>query len=459
MNFEQRPELRPELRLTPQLFLNLKLLVLPVIELQQLVEAELEQNPALELAEEAEFTREEQVSGSETGAGDPSEEFDIAELLPQDGWEPPGSEIENGEEEPVAAEVIAATKLTYHDTLLPKLLAEVDPVDTAAAEEVIDWLDENGFLSVTPEELSTVTGIRLEVVERVLAVLRRIPPGGLGCADVRQALIAQLELKGFLESSLERRILTECWDLFIEQETKRIAARLLVEPEEVVQALNNISALEPKPGRQFNAPAPEYVMPDFSFEWREGRIVAVEQDSNVPRIRVARRFIEIIQEPKKYSPETVAFARQKVNNALMFLRAIESRRRLLCRLMEWIINRQGEFFVRGPEYLKPARIKEAAADLGVHQATISRAISGKYVETPFGIFKLRDFFRSGTGGVARSGIKEKIQAMIENEDRQKPLSDEEICTRLAAEGINVSRRTVAKYRAEMGIPGSDERRK
>jgi RNA polymerase sigma-54 factor len=444
--------------------------VLPVIELQKMVEAELEQNPALEMVDESEIpetsqessplseSAEEPLSPS-TGLGNPDEEFNIAELLPQDGWELPGPGNEDSEDEPLVTEVVASSKVTYHDTLLPKLLAEVDPADTGAAEEIIEWLNEDGFLSVSPEELSAATGIPLEVVNRLLKILRRIPPGGLGCADVRAALLAQLELKGYPENSLERRILTECWELFVQQETKRLADRLQVNLEEVTRALNNISMLEPKPGRQFNAPAPEYIVPDFTIEWRDGKIVAVEQDSNVPRLRIARRFIEIIQNPKKYSPETVAFARQKVNNALMFLKAIESRRRLLRRLMDWIIERQMEFLLRGPEFLKPAKIKEAAADLKVHQATISRAISGKYVETQFGIFKLRDFFRTGTGGVARSGIKEKIQAMIENEDRHNPLSDEEICRSLAAAGIRVSRRTVAKYRAELGIPGSDQRRR
>jgi|UniRef100_A0A7V3PV13 RNA polymerase sigma-54 factor len=466
MNFEQRPELRQGLRLTPQLFLNLKLLVLPVIELQQLIEAELEQNPALELADDGDGldstagdSAEEAVLGGKTGDGDSNEEFDIAELLPQDGWDLPGQAPDEGEDEPVISEVTPTMKLTYHDTLLPKLLAEVEPNDTRVAEEIVEWLNEEGFLSVNPAEISEATGIPLDTIKRVLGILRRIPPGGLGCPDVRTALIAQLELKGYSESSLEWRILNDYWNLFMEKKFKQLADKLQVPIEEIEGATVNICALEPKPGRQFNAPAPEYVVPDFSCEWRDGKIVAVEQDSNIPRIRIGRRFIEIIQHPESYPAEAVAFAREKVNNAMMFLKAIESRRRLLCRLMDWVIKRQKEFFQSGPEFLKPAMIKEAAAELGVHQATISRAISGKYVETQFGIFKLRDFFKSGTGGVARSGIKEKIQAMIECEDKNNPLSDEEICSRLAAEGINISRRTVAKYRAELGIPGSDERRR
>lgn len=471
MNFQQRQELRNELRLTPQLILNLKLLVLPGIELQQLIEEELGQNPALEPADDfespesttaqsdAEDLPEEPAVPEGTGTGNPDEEFNISELLSQDGWDLPVPEREDSEDEPLISEVVATPKLTYHDTILPKLLAEVQPEDTRVAEEIVEWLDEDGFLSATPLELSETTGIPLEALIRVLAILVRIPPGGIGCLDVRTGLIAQLELKGYSETSLERRILEEYWTLFIKQEVKQLADKLHAPIDEIERAIVNISVLEPKPGRQFNDLAPEYVVPDFSVEWQDGKFVSVEQDSYIPRIRIARRFIDIIQNPQNYSPEAVAFARKKVNNGIMFLRAIESRRRLLRRIMDWVISRQDDFFRRGIEFLKPAKIKEVAAELGVHQATVSRAISGKYVETQFGIFKLRDFFKSGTGGVARSGIKEKIQAMIEREDKRNPLNDEEICLRLAGEGIKISRRTVAKYRAELGILGSEERRK
>lgn len=472
MSFEQRHELRIEPRLTPQLVLNLKLLVLPGLDLQQLIENELEQNPALEMADDGDENAgidlpETGVSGIseerdiQTGVlgGDPAEEFDIADFLSQDGWEVAGSGAEENERGNVIAETVSDARITYHDILLPKLLAEIEPQDTHIAEEIVEWLDEDGFLSAPPEKISELTGISLEKLNRVLDVLRLIPPGGIGCPDIRSALLMQLKLRGYDETSLEYRLLSEHWELVIQQNYRKLANILQIDISNVEQAVKNIASLEPRPGRQFTSASPEYVMPDFSIEWQDGKFVAIEQDSYIPRIRVAKRFVEIVQHPKGYSAETVAFARKKVSDAVMFLKAIESRRRLLRRLMDWIIRRQGAFLQHGIQFLCPAKLKEAASDLGVHPATVSRAISGKYVETQFGIFKLRDFFETGTGGVARTGIKEKIQALIADEDKSCPLSDEQICERLQADGIKISRRTVAKYRSELGIPGSDERRR
>ncbi|MEO0053209.1 MAG: RNA polymerase factor sigma-54 [candidate division WOR-3 bacterium] len=472
MNFEHRHELRTEARLTPQLVLNLKLLVLPGLDLQQLIENELEQNPALEMADDGDEnagfdsaeTEAPGISGEPdvpTGilGGDPAEEFDIADLLPQDSWEVAGYGAEENGKESAIAEIIPDARITYHDILLPKLLTEIEPQDTHIAEEIVEWLDEDGFLSVPPERISELTGISLEKLNRVLDVLQRIPPGGIGCPDMRSALLKQLNLRGYDEASLEYRLLSEHWELVMQQNYRKLAGILQIDISDVEQAVKNISSLEPRPGRQFTSVSPEYVMPDFSIEWQDGKFVAIEQDSYIPRIRVARRFVEIVQHPQGYPAETVAFARKKVSDALMFIRALEYRRRLLRRLMDWIIRRQGAFLQHGTQFLRPAKLKEVATDLGVHPATVSRAISGKYVETQFGIFKLRDFFETGTGGVARTGIKEKIQALIAAEDKSRPLSDEEICERLQVEGIKISRRTVAKYRAELGIPGSDERRR
>ncbi|MEO0070267.1 MAG: RNA polymerase factor sigma-54, partial [candidate division WOR-3 bacterium] len=336
---------------------------------------------------------------------------------------------------------------------------EVLPEDAGIAEQVVEWLNEDGFLTVRPEELAETLGVEIERVKRVLSALSQIPPGGFGCSGVKEALLAQLELKGYPPEALECRLLREGWELLKNKQLDKLVKVCNASEEEVREAVKRILNLEPRPGRQFTTSAVNYITPDFSVEWREDKLVVVVQDETIPRLRVSRRFLEILAQPKNFSKEQVEFAREKVRRAMMFLKAIESRRNLLRRLVDFILQRQKDFFSYGPEHLKPTTLQDAADFLKVHPATVSRAISGKYLETNYGIFSLKYFFKGGTGDKSRESIKEKIRLLIENEDKQKPLKDEEICLKLKEEGINISRRTVTKYRSELGIPGAEGRKR
>lgn len=461
---------------TPQLIMNLKLLQLPTIELEQLIETELEQNPALEQADglDVEISPEE-AAPDETSAPeeaalgrevgfiiDTTEEFSLEELIPADAWEAPSEErLRQSRDEALPPGDESAPKpiATLRDTLLPKLQAEVLPEEAGIAEQVIEWLNEDGFLTINPEELAEILGVELERVQRVLLVLSRLPPGGFGCPGVREALLAQLELKGYSQDALECRLLREGWELLKGKQLDKLVKMCNTSEEEIRIAIKRILNLEPRPGRQFTTTAVNYIAPDFSVEWQEDKLVVVAQDEAIPRLRVSRRFLEMLAHPKNFSKEQVEFAREKVRRALMFLKAIESRRNLLHRLAEFILQKQQEFFRSGTEHLKPATLQDAADILKVHPATVSRAISGKYLETQFGIFPLKLFFKGGTGDKSRESIKEKIRALIGSEDKQRPLKDKELCAKLKEEGINISRRTVTKYRGELGIPGAEERKR
>ncbi|MEO0070708.1 MAG: RNA polymerase factor sigma-54 [candidate division WOR-3 bacterium] len=471
---ELRHLLRQEQILTPQLILNLKLLQLPTIELEQLIEAELEQNPALEPAEEinveaphtepveSPLANEEEpvLKGEEGLLIDTAEEFSLNELIPSDAWEVPSGEYLLSSNEALPGEEYAPNPVaTLREALLPRLQAEVLPEDAGIAEQVVEWLNEDGFLTVRPEELAETLGVEIERVKRVLSALSQIPPGGFGCSGVKEALLAQLELKGYPPEALECRLLREGWELLKNKQLDKLVKVCNASEEEVREAVKRILNLEPRPGRQFTTSAVNYITPDFSVEWREDKLVVVVQDETIPRLRVSRRFLEILAQPKNFSKEQVEFAREKVRRAMMFLKAIESRRNLLRRLVDFILQRQKDFFSYGPEHLKPTTLQDAADFLKVHPATVSRAISGKYLETNYGIFSLKYFFKGGTGDKSRESIKEKIRLLIENEDKQKPLKDEEICLKLKEEGINISRRTVTKYRSELGIPGAEGRKR
>ncbi len=497
-----KPELetRLEQRLTPQLVLTMRVLQLPLPELRELIEAEMEQNPALELSDD-EFEPEVESGTGVEGDGDVfgkeieanpididgkggdvgdgketaeltgavqdlsgsgqengGEEYSLDDLLPPDGWEMP---VPSGgsEDEMPSGEVVANPVVTLRDTILPKLKEEILPEDLEIAEQLLEWLDEDGFLSSSEEEIAAVAGVEPARVQRVLFHLQRIPPGGIGCRSVREALLVQLELKGVGSDSLECRLLRDGWAFLEKRDTTALAKLFGVTEEEIRLAIRRLLSLEPKPGRQFVAREVEYVRPDFSVEWRGDGLVVVVNDEELPRLRLAKRFVEILRSPQMYRPEEVAFARKKLESARMLLRAIESRRQLLRNLVEWIVKTQDGFFLSGSqERLKPATLRDAARVLSVHEATISRAVAGKYLETPYGIFPLKFFFRSGKCDLSRTAIQEKIRVIVEAEDKCAPLSDDGICERLKRKGIVVSRRTVAKYREEMGIPSSRERK-
>lgn len=490
-----------ELKLTPQMLLNIKLLQLTSLDLEQLIETELEQNPALELADEGppvdaaeagQTEREPEDEGIEEGggptAGDvtpgserdapepetvasemtgaengipdglPAEEYSLEELLPDDGYAA-GYESGGQDDDGVSAiELAAGPEQTLREALRPELRAVLAPADAELAEVILEWLTEDGLLTADVAELAANLGVELERLEAVLAVIQHIPPGGIGCRSVPEVLNIQLELAGYPPDSLERTLVTRHWELLMRKQTARVARLCGVDEERLRQAIHTLTTLEPKPARRYTGQVASYVSPDFAVEWQDGRLVAVASDDRIPRLRLSQRYIEILRNPRGFSREQVEFARKKFNAAVMFLRAIESRRRTVRRLVETVIEEQREFFVRGPEYLRPATLRDAARRLGVHASTVSRAIAGKYIETAYGIFPLKHFFRSGSDNLSRTSIKERIQAIIEAEDKQNPLTDDEVCARLKEQGITISRRTAAKYRAELGIGGLSERR-
>ncbi len=470
MNFEQRPEQRLEHRLNAQLILNLKLLALPIQELSATIELALEHNPALEqseqpLTEQESFTLSNEPATMETEPipvhQDPAtgEEFTLTELLPPDGWTTPSPDTPVDTDDDLLFSEGTEGSYTRRDALLPLLLAELPPEDSIVAEQVIEWLDDDGRLTVSDPELAEVLGASQDQIQRILTALKRIPPGGIGCQTTREILLTQLELKGTPKTATEYRLISEAWEMLLHHHTNKLTVLLGVNEKEIQQSVDKILLLDPRPARQFTSTVTPYVLPDFSIEWQGDRLIAVVCDDRIPRLRVAKHYLDIVQNPRNYSLEEVRFAREKVQNGLMFLRAVESRRNLMRRLVELILQRQKEFFLNGRGFLKPATLKQAAQELDVNPSTISRAIAGKYIETPFGIFPVKEFFQSGKGGLSRQSIKQKIKVLIETENKTQPITDEHICSSLALQGIKISRRTVAKYRSELGIPGSEERRR
>lgn len=488
MSLELRVTQRLEQILTPQLILNLKLLQVPTLELEAMVRQELEENPALEqvedtpespepeespslaadiVAEEAKPSDDADAAGApaelrpgeaeSTAEPQPAEEYSIDDLMPDDSGLPSLPSYDGSRETADPMELAVAPEPDLRTALLPKLQAVLSEADARVAEAILDVLNEDGFLAVSEEELAANEGVGLANVREILYLIQRIEPGGIGCRNQQHAFQVQLELMGCHPASLEVTLVTRCWDLLLRKKVDKIARLCGVTEDGVRRAVSRILTLEPRPARRFAGSRTVYVSPDFSVGWRDGEPVAEANDDSFPRLRLSRRYVEILRTPKVYSREQVRFAREKLARALMFLRGIESRRRTLKRLMDVVLQDQRDFFVKGPEHLKPATLKDAAERLGVHPSTASRATAGKYLETCFGIFPLKYFFKAGAGDKSRTSIQERVKQIVDQEDKSKPLSDDEVAALLAQEGIKIARRTVAKYRDELGIPGKNQR--
>jgi RNA polymerase sigma-54 factor len=472
-----------EMRLTPQLILQMQLLQVSALDLEQMVREEMEKNPALEESDGSPGTSEADIVASisepapeatasvpaesapapETNETQietsPGEEYTINELMPDDGWSPAAyAGTGTDDDQSSAAELAVGPAQSLVECLMPHLRSVLSEEDARVAEFIIESLDDDGFLTMSDEEVAQQQGVDGDHLRSILYAIQRLEPGGIACHDRRESFLVQLELADADPASLERKLLTDHWDLLVKKQTARIAKLCGVTEDDVRRAVQRLLTLETRPARCFAPGTPGYVSPDFSVEWQGDTLVASANDERFPRLRLSQRYVEILKSPKSYAPEQVQFAREKLQRALMFLKGIESRRRTLKRLVELIIEQQHDFFLHGKQHLKPATLKQAADIIGVHASTVSRAIAGKYLETDQGIFPFGYFFKAGAGDKSRTSIKQKIRAIVEAEDKQSPLSDDEICSKLKLEQISISRRTVAKYRAELGVPGCNDRK-
>jgi len=455
-----RQELRLEQRqiITPQLLLNLKLLVLPNLELETLVRNELEQNPALELVTEnpEETEKETEIPTEPTLEQQPEknkEEFDVSDFMSDDVYSMPPEQDSAFD----ASEITTNPKSSLEDTLLPIVIQHIDEEDATIAKYIIGNLDEDGFLLMPVEEIAQTFHKTPAQVQEIINTVQHIEPGGIGSKNLHEALLFQLEILGYDENSLEVKIIRDYNDLLFKRHYSKIAKALSISENEVSLAILNLKNLDPRPARRYLFKITEYINPDFIIQWQDDNLRANLNDETFPVLRISPRYREILLSPKQFTPEEVNFARNKLQNAVNLVKAIEARKLLLRRIIDFIINNQKEFFINGKEFIKPIPIKTASESLGIHISTLSRACSGKYVETPVGIYPLKYFFTTGIGEYSRHSLKEKIQNIIKQEDKTKPLTDEEIVLLLKEQNIHLSRRTAAKYREELNISGSNDR--
>jgi RNA polymerase sigma-54 factor len=353
-------------------------------------------------------------------------------------------------------------------------LLDLTPRQMYLADEFIGNINEDGYLACPVEDIrQSINDVVLEAAEaaerdpdeipvytedevyRMLEVVQGLDPAGVGARDLRECLMLQLKDAG-LEQSVPYRLVRDCFDELINHRWSEISKRFGISPSDVQKAADEIAKLDPKPGLMYSDASDNYIIPDLVVEKIDGKYHVFLNDANLPRLKLSRAYQEIARDKKKFEGENKEFISNKLNSANWMIQAIEQRRQTMLKVMNYIVERQRDFFEKGVQYLKPLTLREVAEVISMHESTVSRVTNEKFVQTPRGVLPLKFFFSSGlstTGGedVSARGIKDQIQKLVENEDPKHPLTDQAIVNILKESGVQIARRTVAKYRDQLGV--------
>ena len=479
-------------KLTPQQIQYLKLLQIPVIQLEQKIKEELEQNPFLEEGLEAspedvielelgenqeveQAVKQELVEEYEETTQEilpkPDEEYtfeDFVKSLEDEDLSYKSGNFTSDDEEEIPWQPPALESL--EDKLLQQLAPIVNEKEYRIAEEILGNIDDDGYLTRSVEEIAEDLrlGEKMEVtpeeVENVLKKIQRLDPPGIGARNLKECLLAQLEVGDFPEDkkTLAIRILNEAYDDFMKKRYDELMKKFNISEQKLGDVLQIIQRLNPKPG-EGRAVIQEYIVPDFIVERIGDDFVITLNEKNVPMIRLNRTYYNLLKRQKKLPAEIKDEIKKQFARAKWFIASIYQRRETLLKIMRAIVELQREFFETG-ENLRPMIYKDVAEKAGVDISTVSRAVNQKYVQMDFGIYRLRDLFSekvntSNGTEVSIKELKEKIKQIIEQEDPRKPLTDDQIAEILRSQGFNIARRTVAKYRDQLGIPTARLRRR
>jgi len=512
LELKQQLRLTQQLVMTPQLQQAIKLLQLSRIELVDLVQKELEENPVLEDGQEDEAWDErspgdapEAPEGESPEGGEPVEAAASAEAgeasaelgsLEAGQAEPATPEESQGEErEPTDAEKIAdvdwqnylesypqtgmrearddedrpsfeatlTRRATLGEHLLWQLhLVTLTPEELTAAEFVVGNLDDRGYLLSTVEELARQAGVDEAVVERAVVRVQELDPSGVGARDLQECLLIQARALD-LDDAIVYRILEEGIDLLIKRDFRGVARKLGITIEEVAAAARVIGGLEPRPGRAFGGEDPVYIVPDIYVHKVGEDFHVVLNDDGLPRLRINSLYRQVLAQRGSTPKDTRAYVHDKVRSAMWLIKSIHQRQRTIYKVMQSIIKFQRNFFEKGVDHLKPLNLRDVADDIEMHESTVSRVTTNKYAHTPQGIFELKYFFNSSISridgeAIASESVKERILHLIRNEDPRRPLSDQRIAEMLRVHNIDIARRTVTKYREALNLLSSTKRR-
>jgi RNA polymerase sigma-54 factor len=454
--------------LAPQLQQSLLILQAPLLELRNLVQQEMETNPVLE---EVAIEPSVEEPGESDAAADAQfkEEFDKLAKLDEEwrDYMAQSSSYTGRSQEAEDKRQFFFDSIPTQETLQQHLMGQLNQTvlnanDRKTAELIIGNIDDNGFLQTTPEEMALNTGIPREDFEHMLTLIQSFYPPGVGARDLQECLLIQLKREG-KQNSLEYKIIGDHMQDLGKRRFPEIARRMGISAEQVQKCANNIARLDPRPGAIFAEAPKNYVLPDVTVERVNGNYQVILNGEQIPHLRISNTYKDIMSQDRNGS-EVKDYIRDKIRSGKFLIKSIHQRQQTISNIAHQIVQRQREFFEKGSSYLKPMTMVQIADAVGVHETTVSRAISGKYMSTPQGVFEMKYFFTPGyqtaTGeSMSNTSVKEAILDLVKNEPGNSPLSDKEIVEILSKRGIPIARRTVAKYRTELNILPSNMRRK
>ena len=481
--------------LAPQLQQSLNLLQAPMLELKAMVDQELQLNPVLEeqgaLDAEAHDMRESSEGEEskvdlseppsdtqydptdESNVGEPVDDFqkEIDQLIELDqGWRDHFSStnipVHNLKQEDEKRQFMldsVTTSQSLQDFLLEQArLSDFGEQQFKIAELIIGNIDDSGFLQSSVDELVFSSGRPSSEIQTVLEIVQAFHPPGVAARDLRECLMLQLERAGRVDS-LEYRIVRDCMDELGRRRIREISKKVGEKVDAVQNAMECIGYLEPKPGREYMPETEQFVVPEiFISRGDNGEWKATSNNEYIPRLRISNTYKDLMAQAAT-SGDVRDYIRDKIRSGKFLLKSILQRQSTILNIAEEILKRQGEFMEHGASELRPMTMSQVADAVGVHETTVSRAVSGKYVETPHGVLEMKYFFTSGLAfkdgsSLANTSVKGMLSELVKKEDTTKPLSDEDLVKAFTEKGVKIARRTVAKYRAELNILPSHLRR-
>jgi RNA polymerase sigma-54 factor len=473
MKLEMHGQMRLEqqMKLAPHMIQSMEILQLPMLALQERIEQELNSNPVLEIdepGEDAGQKTEDAGQRAEDYKGDERLDEEVREYIEQGGDYTRSPQPDEPDPKLAAIKNAAAPAQSLHDYLEDqwRLVEAEEPVKKAGSM-IIDYIDDKGYLSVHLEQLHNKdrTDFKPEDLPKALGLIQKLDPPGVGARDVRECLLIQLNQSN-VDMSFEKTLVAAHFDDLLENRLPEIAKKMSCSIEDINRAIEHLSKFDTSPGLQVgvnrNVPISADVIVEFSEEAGDYSVRLAED--NLPRLRINDYYTALVS-AKKTDDKAKEFLQRNIRSAQWIIDAIEQRKSTLLKVTRSIVSRQRDFFDKGQLYLKPLPMAKVAEDVGVHLATVSRAVSGKYVQCEWGILPLRKFFSGGledSQGNEKSweAIRAKLQEIIDAEDKSSPLSDDQIKTKLAEAGITgLARRTIAKYRGIMKIPPARLRKK
>src|SRR5688572_13485519 len=460
-----------KLILTPSLQQAIKLLPMSTLELSELLNQEMVENPMLEEVptEELQPVEAAQEKAEEKPAAekekdtwdDQDYEYFFGDYL-DDGYRP-RTPTEVKELPPIENTLSTAASLSDH--LLWQLSMQTDdPKMREIGEAIIGNLDDDGYLVATVEELSAMGPWPTEEVEKALRLVQGFDPIGVASRDLQECLLLQLRNIDGMTGSPAERIVTEHMRLLQNHQVPELARKLGTSIDDLKQHIELIRHLDPKPGSRYNPSKSQYVIPDVYIVKVEDQYVALLNEEGLPQLRISPVYRRLLDKSAvENTDETRAYVKDKFRSALWLIKSVEQRQKTIHKVATSIINFQRDFLDHGIEYLRPLVLRDVANDIGMHESTVSRVVTNKYMHTPQGVFEMKYFFHSGIASsygeaVSSVTIKQRIRKIIEQEDPRKPLSDSKIVSILQREGLELARRTIAKYREELKIPTSNQRK-